>query len=311
MTAQTEDKFMNSIGAILGAVLVGVGISSWGFFLTSHDGQQMGSALFFVTPLFTGFALALLSRTRVELSLVLTLTFVVSMLLLFVYRLESALCVILSAPILLVSFGIGAWLGVLLRSKTRLFPYERSVRILVLLMLPLLLQGFNVVEEPALAFGRKETIVDSIEVRAKPEAAWEQLVSLDRITVPKPWLMNVGLYEPVGCETTYDGDRIERTCHFKEGDIYERVDVWKPASYMHLTVINSTLPGRPWLEYGDASYNLIGSGPTTKIVRTTTIWSRLSPAWYWQHFEKMGVSAEHQFVLAEIKKRVEVASQLR
>lgn len=296
---------MNSIGAIFGAVVVGVSLAIWGFCISSFGGYYMGGALFYATPFATGLALAMLTRTRVELSAVLTLTFVVTMLLLFIYRLESLLCVLTAVPILFVGFGIGAWAGVLLRSKTRLFPYERSVRILVLLMLPLLLQGFNIVEKPALAIGRKETIVDSIEVRAKPEAVWEQLVSLDRITVPKPWLMNVGLYEPVGCETTYDGDRIERTCHFKEGDIYERVDVWKPASYMHLTVINSTLPGRPWLEYGDASYNLIGSGPTTKIVRTTTIWSRLSPAWYWQHFEKMGVSAEHQFVLAEIKKRVE------
>lgn len=63
-------------------------------------------------------------------------------------------------------------------------------------------------------------------------------------------------------------------------------------------------------KYADSAYNLIDRGRTSKIVRTT-VSSRLSPAWYWQHFERMGVSAEHQYVLAELKKRVEVASQLR
>lgn len=301
---------MNSFGGMVAALIVGVDIAIIGFCLGAHGGNVMGSTLFIVTPVATGFALALLTRSRVGLLSVLTLTFVISMGLLFIYRLESLLCVIISTPVLLVFIAIGAATGVLLRRKTRLFPYERNLRILILLAIPFVLEAADWIERPILIAGRQVSIVDAIEVHAGPELVWKELNSIERITVPKPWLMYVGLYEPVGCETSKMEVGGVRTCHFRQGAIYERVDVCKPAAYMHLSIFKSTLPGRPWLDYVDAEYRLIRHGDTTIVERTTRITSRLGPAWYWQYFERMGVSAEHQYVLAEIKKRVEVASQV-
>ncbi|HSE20720.1 MAG TPA: hypothetical protein VLB68_03655 [Pyrinomonadaceae bacterium] len=40
------------------------------------------------------------------------------------------------------------------------------------------------------------------------------------------------------------------------------------------------------------------------ITRTTTITSRLSPAWYWQRLEKIGVETEHQYLFEELSKRL-------
>jgi len=286
-------------------LLVGVALGLIGFFVGVHGGREMGTSLFIAVPFGTGFAIALVTRPKEGLLSVLLLTLIICLAFLFFTQLEGWLCCILSCPVLLISMSIGAGFGILLRSKTSILPYDRSLRIFLLLMLPLTLQAADALERPYILKGREESFTDSIIIKASAEKVWKQLVSVDHITVAKPWLMYVGLYEPVRCTISAEHVGAVRTCYFTKGAIYELVDGWNPPRSMHLIITNSTLPGRPWMGYVDASYKLIAIGENTRLERTTTITSRLAPAWYWRRFEKMGVQAEHAYLFAEIKKRSE------
>jgi hypothetical protein len=200
--------------------------------------------------------------------------------------------------------AIGAVIGLQFRRSTNPLPYDQTLRILILLLLPLALQGADSVERPTLLKERTETITDTLVLNARADKVWKQLSSIDRITVAKPWPMYVGLYQPLRCTISAHGVGAKRTCYFTQGAIYEQVDAWIPPKFMHFSIIKSTLPGRLWMGYVDASYQLTKTGESTELRRTTTITSKLAPAWYWRMFERMGAHAVHQYLFAEIKKRV-------
>jgi len=298
---------MNITRGTFVGLLTGICLGLAGFFLSVHGGKEMGIVLFIATPFITGFAIALVTQPKEGLLSVLVLTLLISMTILLFTQLEGLLCCILSSPVLIASMGIGAGIGILLRRKTNLRPYDTTLRILILLILPLLLQGADTIERPTLLKARTESFTDSIILNTKADKVWKLLSSIDQITVPKPWPMYVGLYQPLRCTISAQKVGATRICYFTEGAIYERVTVWEAPKRMHLEIIKSTLPGRPWMGYIDANYKLIERGNTTELIRTTTITSKLAPEWYWQTFERIGVHTEHEYLFAEIKKRIEAS----
>jgi len=74
---------------------------------------------------------------------------------------------------------------------------------------------------------------------------------------------------------------------------------------MGLRITGSTLPGRHWLTFVDASYELSAVGKQTRIVRHTTIGTRLYPRWYWRPLERWGVTSEHEFVFDNLRRWTE------
>jgi hypothetical protein len=82
------------------------------------------------------------------------------------------------------------------------------------------------------------------------------------------------------------------------------VTEWNPPTSMKLEIVAFDVPGRPWLSFKDASYDLTQEGNRTLITRKTTIVSRLSPAWYWRRMEKIGVETEHEYLFEEVKRKV-------
>jgi hypothetical protein len=116
--------------------------------------------------------------------------------------------------------------------------------------------------------------------------------------------MTIGLPVPVSCTMSGEGIGATRTCYFESGHIEERVTEWNPPTSMKLEIVAFDVPGRPWLSFKDASYDLTQEGDRTLITRKTTIVSRLSPAWYWRPMEKIGVETEHEYLFEEVKRRV-------
>jgi len=73
---------------------------------------------------------------------------------------------------------------------------------------------------------------------------------------------------------------------------------------MRLTIDRTNMPGRHWLGFEDARYELRSSGSSTLVTRTTTFTSRLAPVWYWRYFERLGIQAEHEYILVDLAERV-------
>lgn len=64
-----------------------------------------------------------------------------------------------------------------------------------------------------------------------------------------------------------------------------------------MDVIGCNLIGRDWLGFKKAIYYFekVGAG-SCRLTRITTYTSELTPRFYWQPFEEMGIREEHDYV---------------
>lgn len=76
---------------------------------------------------------------------------------------------------------------------------------------------------------------------------------------------------------------------------------------MKFEITASDVPGRPWLTFRDASCQINREGDHTIVTRSTTIVSRLSPAWYWKRLEAVGVHTEHRYLFEAVENKHKAA----
>lgn len=296
----------NLLSGLMVGILTAVAFGLGGFYLIYDERGSMGAVLFLVLPIATGFATALVARRRnvVIASLIIGLILCSSFLIIFGF--EGFVCVIMSAPLVAAGLAIGGVMGALFRR----YVIDRSSRprmlsLLLLLVLPLFLMGANSIEEPTRRTPRAETFTSVLVVDASPEDLWNQIKTMERVTAHKGFLMKIGLPVPVSCSIDREGVGGKRTCYFESGYIAERITEWDPPRSMKLDVTEWNVPGRPWLDFKDAGYEIRREGDRTNMVRTTTIVSRLLPVWYWRRFEKIGVETEHEYLFESVRSKLE------
>jgi len=304
-----EDHNGNS--DMLRAVLVGTAVAVvfgiGGFFLVNDRTGGMGSVLFVLLPFATGFAVALVVEGRKIITASLLVGALICTAILLLTKFEGFVCVLMSTPLLAIGLAVGAVIGVVAREMFDRSGNRHYGSFLILAALPLLLMGANKAEEESRRTPRAETIANTLVVDAPREVVWEQLKTFDHIKGSKGLLMRIGLPVPVSCTMSGEGVGATRTCYFEEGHIAEKVTEWNPPSSMTLEITEFDVPGRPWLSFKDASYELTQEGARTVITRKTTILSRLSPVWYWRRMEKIGVETEHEYLFEEVKRKVQAA----
>jgi hypothetical protein len=302
-TAQTLDRTNLAQGLLAGigtAFIFGMG----GFFLVYDKTGSMGWTLFLLLPFATGFATALVARRRNVVIASLIIGLIICSAILLITKLEGWVCVLMSAPLIAIGLTIGALLGTLVRYVIARFRAPRIVNLLVLLILPLFLMGANSLEEPSRRISRAETFTSVLVVDASPEELWKQIKTMDRVNARKGFLMRIGLPVPVSCKVDKEAVGGIRTCYFESGYIEERITEWVPPHSMKLEITSWDVPGRPWLDFKDASYEIHAENGRTVMTRTSTIVSRLLPAWYWRRFEKIGVETEHEYLFEALRNRI-------
>ena len=278
---------------VLTAVLFGLG----GFVLVRDDNGTMGGVLFLFLPTISGFATALVAKRRniVFASLVLGLIFCSAILL--ATGAEGWVCVLMSSPLIAAGLALGALLGWLVRKLViDRSNHAGALTLLALLVLPLFLMGANSAERDSRRTLRTETITDTVTTGSSPEIVWKQLENMENVTATRTFLMKIGLPVPVSCKMEGEGVGAKRTCYFEQGFIEERVTEWNFPKSMKFDIVASEVPGRPWLGFKDAAYEIRRESDRTVITRQTTIVSRLSPAWYWRRLEAYGVHTEHNYL---------------
>lgn len=284
------------------------GALTGGFFLvmTGNAAAALGTVLFIALPITVGFVVAVVARSLKVASIVLLsiLVFVAALLLLL--GKEGWVCILMAAPLLIAGLAIGALTG---RSyEARVLDGSKrpaTGRNTILVLAPLLLLSADRIERPFRMVAREDTFSTSLRVNASPEDVWEKIQRVDSINAPKPLLLRIGLPVPQRCVLQAERAGSKRICYFNTGYIEERITEWNPPRVMGLEITAVTLPGRHWLGFKNARYEIREEGSETVIIRQTTITARLYPAFYWRPLEALGVQAEHQYLLQSLAQELQ------
>lgn len=302
---EDDPKLQYWPGAIAG-ITVGVVTALVGYLVSVSGHDSFGVVIFCLLPFVTGFAVAANVRPPAILAASLVTVGILSAAILIATGLEGYICVAMAAPIMACGMAIGAVVGYLLIGRTRERErLGRGPKTLLLLLTPVLMAGAERVERPLREEQRTETFATSIVVQASPEETWNSLTRIPQLSGPQPFLLAIGLPVPTHCSLGEQSVGSERVCYFNQGEITQQVTDWQPAARLEVAITGSTLPGRRWLEFIDASYELKPVPEGTLVTRYSTIGSRLYPRWYWSGLEGWAVTSEHDYVLANIRRIAE------
>jgi hypothetical protein len=284
------------IGGAVGALF---GLAGFLFLTSFHQG--MGEVLFLLVPVAAGISIALVSRGYDSTAAAGLLATFACLAVLIATGKEGWLCAFLALPIILTGLAIGLGIGVLVRRLLIDRTANPTATMgMVLLVGPVLVFAGDRIERPLLAHSHTEVIQDSIFVNASPERVWSNLLEVDKIRSSKPALMYIGLPVPLRCSLQGRGVGASRTCFFNSGYIEETITAWDPPHRLGLAIDRTHMPGRHWLGFESAEYDLTASGESTVLTRITTISSHLLPRWYWRPFERLGVESEHRYILQDV-----------
>src|SRR5882672_1686100 len=140
----------NLVSGLMTGIGTAFAFGMGGFFLINDKTGSMGAVLFLLLPFVTGFATALVARSRNLIVASLIIGLIICSAILLITKLEGWVCVLMSAPLIAVGLTIGALLGALVRRKViDKSSTPRFLNLLLLLTLPLFLMGANSFEEQA------------------------------------------------------------------------------------------------------------------------------------------------------------------
>jgi hypothetical protein len=278
--------------ALLGGVLIEAG----------NETAPYGWTMFVILPVATGLVASCFVRPVRAVVLAAILSVLLCFVVLLFTGLEGIVCILMAAPLILVAVIVGALVGAWLSSlvRKRLGPGSN------MLLLPVIglstVFGAGQIEERLVHADRLETVTTAAIVQGSPTEAWNQVITIEQISADKqPFLLQIGLPVPKRCTLEGNGVDALRICQFESGVIEEQVTKWDPPRQLDVKIIRSTLPGRHWLRFDKASYVIEPISPdATRIIRSTTISSKLQPGWYWRLFERMGVEAEHRYLFESL-----------
>ena len=289
-------------GVTLGT-FVGVLLQLGGYLLTRGDRSEFGWVMFIVVPFVSGYAVAaVVRRPRRVAACSLSGSIITFSVLLFTGW-EGIVCCVMSLP--LVAFGVatGAFIGYHIRGRfiDRMAAPEKA-NVALLLLCPLLIAAAERVERPFRSVQQREVFTTETMVAAPPGRTWDLVAQMQSLDGPRPFLLRVGLPVPTRCELDRPAVGARRVCYYDSGQIAQEITDWRPSQFMALRVTESTLSGRHWLSFIAASYELSAAGDQTRVVRHTTIGTRLYPRWYWRPLERWGVTSEHEFVFFNLQR---------
>jgi len=304
-----RDPINRRFGIVLGTIL-GLVLQIGGYLLIRGEQRSFGNAMFIAVPFVSGFAVAAVVRLPDRFMACLAVASLLTLSILLFTGWEGVVCCAMAFPICLAATLIGATLGYLVRGRVidRLGAPQKTTLFLVLLS-PLFIAAVDRFEQPYRSTQQREDFTSEVFVAASPQRVWEVLGQMEHLDGPRPFLLRIGLPVPTHCTLDHQAVGGRRVCYFENGTIEQEVTEWHPGSLMKLRIAQNTLPGRHWLTFLDASYELIPEDTGTRLVRHTSIGTRLYPRWYWRPLERWGVNSEHEFVLANVQRRAQAAHE--
>ena len=283
--------------------------------------SSYGAAMFFGTPVVTGAIAAYLYNRGIAISVgqtlghaSLTIFFACSGFL--CVGIEGAICIAMALPIMLPLGLFGALIGRAIAVATA-NPHRDDWTGMAgcMLVLPLI-----AIAEPTWQAPPTFEIMTSVEIQAKPEEVWKQVIEFPDITAEQEWFFALGIASPQRAHIVGQGVGAVRYCEFTTGTFVEPITVWNPPFQLAFDVSEQPDPmveltpyrhlHPPHLEHSFRStrgeFRLIDLGNNrTRLEGRTWYKLEIYPLSYWTLWTDWIVHRIHLRVLTHIQKTAE------
>ncbi|MGZ3861684.1 MAG: polyketide cyclase [Bacteroidia bacterium] len=296
------------LSILLTLIFLGTGIAF--LFLGLADYSWV---LFVLLPVVLGISIGAMPNTKYIIWAALGSTAII-LICLVIPGLSGLICIVM-ALVLVTPFIFLGYVITHLAKRYRQIKDTNRLSVLILPLIPFLIAA------PAEHFIKKDKEA-IIEVKTEqifnytPEQVYDAIKSVDTLDAEKPFLMSFDLPVPTKCVLEKEEVGGIRTCYFKGGNfsngdfgggtIVEKITELEKGKILKMDVTDYNLIGRKWLGFKQAIYyfDKVGNNQC-KLTRVTTYTSVLSPRFYWEPMEKLGISQEHDYVFSNLTKDLE------
>lgn len=275
--------------------------------------REYGTSLFVGSPLILGLVQGyVLNRASAQsLSRNLgfaALTVLLIHLLLMIFALEGAICLMMSFPISLVLAVMGTVLGAGISRYGTTASFSPAVFVLVLPVMPI---AENFVSEP-----HRDMVLSTVVINAPAEKVWPNVVSFSDLPPTSDWLFKLGVAHPLRARIDGSGVGAVRHCEFSTGAFVEPITPWEEPSRLAFDV-RFQPPAMKEMSFYDrvdaphldgyfrsvrGEFRLVpASGGRTILEGRTWYEMDMRPGWYWQIYGRWFIHKIHLRVLAHIK----------
>lgn len=266
--------------------------------------------LFILLPIVLGLSIGAMPNKKYLIWAALISTAII-LICLVIPGLSGLICIVMAlaliAPFIFLGYVISH-----LGKRYRQIKDTNRLSVLVLPLIPFLIAA------PTEHYLKKEKEV-IIEVKTEkiynytPEQVYDAIKSVDTLDAEKPFLMSFDLPVPTKCILEKEEIGGTRTCYFKGGNfsnrdfgggtIVEKITEIERGKVLKMDVTDYNLIGRKWLGFKEAIYYFDKIGDNQcKLTRITTYTSVLTPRFYWEPMEKLGIEQEHEYVFNNLTK---------
>jgi hypothetical protein len=296
------------LSIILTLIFLGTGIAFLFFGLVDYSW-----VLFVLLPIVLGVSIGAMPNKKYILRAAL-ISAAIILICLVIPGLSGLICIVMAMALVAPFIFLGYVISHLVKRYKQIKGTNR-LSVLVLPIIPFLIAA------PTEHFLKKDKEV-IIEVKTEqvfnytPEQVYDAIKSVDTLDAEKPFLMSFDLPVPTKCVLEKEEVGGIRTCYFKGGNfsngdfgggtIVEKITELQRGKILKMDVTDYNLIGRKWLGFKQAIYYFDKvDDHSCKLTRVTTYTSVLTPRWYWQPMEELGIRQEHDYVFNNLTKDLE------
>ncbi|SCB76701.1 hypothetical protein GA0116948_101216 [Chitinophaga costaii] len=235
-----------------------------------------------------------------------------------IFAWEGVICLIMAAPLGLLSTYIGYRIGYLV-IKGKMKDNTITVMILFICSVPALMAFEN-------SNGGKEElrcVTTTIEINASPATVWKNVIEFPPLAEPSEFIFKSGIAYPINAQISGHGVGAIRHCNFSTGSFIEPITVWDNAKLLKFDVDSQPEPLKEISFYNNLHPNhlhgyWISKGGQFKLTQlpnghtllegSTWYINKIKPDFYWTLWSDYIVHTIHTRVLEHIKMHAEQAS---
>jgi hypothetical protein len=277
-----------------------------------------GMALFILTPLFIGMCPVIIYGRKRQVTPkqarnIAFLTLGLFTIGLVVFAIEGLICIAMAAPIGLLF----TWGGSLIGHSIVVKSPNSGLTTTIILILTI----------PTTAFVEKSDkeeldliqVTTSIEVDAKTEDVWKNVIEFPTLKEPTDFIFKAGIAYPINAEIKGQGIGAIRHCNFSTGSFVEPITIWDEPKLLRFDVVENPATMKELSFYDinaphlhDYFVSKQGQFKLTKLENgktllegTTWYYHDIRPAFYWRMWSEYIIHKIHLRVLTHIKATTE------